>query len=104
MEGGYAAGMELLSLSLPPTAILASNNKMLLGLMRAIGERGVACPGGVSVAGFDDYVWTENFTPALTTVAQPTYEMGQTAMRMLLSKMRGQGELNEIVQLRAELR
>jgi LacI family transcriptional regulator len=106
MEGGYAAGMELLSLASPPTAVLASNNKMLLGLMRAIGERAVACPGEVSVAGFDDYVWTENFTPALTTVAQPTYEMGQTAMRMLLRKMRGQGDgdLNEIVQLRAELR
>ncbi len=108
-ESGYRSGLELLRLPMPPTAIVVSNNKMLLGLMRAIAELRAPCPGNVSVIGFDDYVWTEHFTPRLTVVVQPTYEIGRRAMQMLLAKMRRgrEGEQSmddELVLMKAELR
>ena len=104
IASGHRAGQELLSLDQPPTAIVSSNNKMLLGLMRALGELGVPCPGRVSVIGFDDYAWTEHFTPRLTIIAQRTYEMGRRAMEMLLGRIQGEPLLGEPVLLKAELR
>ena len=61
---------------------------MTLGLMSAITELGLRCPGNVSVLGFDDFDWAANFSPRLTTVAQPTHQMGAEAMTMLLEQIR----------------
>lgn len=91
-EYGYEFGLALVQLPDPPTAIFCSNNKMLLGLMRALSEAGLRCPEKISVVGFDDYIWTENFHPPLTTVAQPTRELGRQAMRLLLSRIEGSAE------------
>lgn len=107
IASGYEAGLQLLALSHPPSAVIASNNKMLLGLMRAINEKGSACPAEISVIGFDDYVWTEHFTPRLTVVAQNAYEIGQRAMEMLLSRIRGEDtaqSIEDVLLLKAELR
>lgn len=86
-EIGYDLGLALCRLAEPPTGVFCSNNNMLLGFMRALGEAGVRCPGQISVVGFDDYAWTQNFHPALTTVAQPAREMGRQAMHLLLSRL-----------------
>lgn len=95
-ETGRRLGLELLELDPPPTAIISSNNKMLLGLMGAIAELGIPCPAGVSLIGFDDSVWTEHFAPGLTVVAQPADEIGRAAFLMLLSKMEPRdGEVND---------
>ena len=107
-ETGRRLGVELLSLNPRPTAIISSNNKMLLGLMGAIVELGIPCPGGVSMVGFDDSVWTEHFAPGLTVIAQPAHEIGSAAFKMLLSRMRpGDSEANDEPELKlfpAELR
>ena len=87
IEDGYEAGMELLTLKRPPTAVLASNNKLLLGLLRALTELRVSCPEQVSVVGFDDHVWNQHFNPKLTSIAQPTYEIGKCAFDLLLARM-----------------
>jgi LacI family transcriptional regulator len=87
IDGGYQAGLELLGLPEPPSAILSCNNKMTLGLMRAIAERKVCCPEQVSVIGFDDFEWSANFSPRLTTMGQPTRAMGRKAMQMLLDQI-----------------
>jgi DNA-binding LacI/PurR family transcriptional regulator len=60
---------------------------MLLGLMVAVAELGIPCPGCISTVGFDDSIWTEYFTPGLTVISQPTYEIGRAAFSMLLSRM-----------------
>jgi len=105
-ESAYQAGRALLALPEAPTAIICSNNRLLLGLIRAIREAGVACPGAVSVVGFDDNVWTGNFNPSVTAIAHPTYEIGRQAMTMLLKRIRGEGQdarASEIVLLKGEL-
>ena len=112
LESGYRCGLELMRLPMPPTAIFSCNNKMTLGLMRALGELHVHCPEAVSVLGFDDFEWSAYFTPRLTTIAQPTSEMGRQAMQLLLRKLQAPAENNElndeipgtVMRLKTELR
>ena len=44
-------------------------------------------PEDVAVVGFDDMPWAESLHPPLTTVAQPAYELGATAARLLLERL-----------------
>ena len=104
VETGYRVGRALVRLDTPPTAVFCSNNKVLLGFMRALAEAGVECPADVSVVGFDDFTWTENFHPPLTMVAQPARELGRQAMHLLLSRIEGTSAAEcQRVQLRPEL-
>jgi len=99
LKGGYQAGLALLSFPKRPTAIFATNNLMAIGLMRAVAERELRCPEDVSVACFDDFEWASVFQPRLTTVAQPTYEMGVKAAEVLFARLDGTlaGDPKEIV-------
>lgn len=92
LEGGYQAAQALLTMANRPTAIFASNHVMTIGLMRAIAEHGLRCPQDISVACFDDFDWASVFHPRLTTVAQPTYEMGSRAAEYLLARLMGSSD------------
>ena len=95
LDSGYRHTLELMRLANPPTAIFSCNNKMTLGVMRALGELNIPCPDRVSVLGFDDFEWAANFSPRLSTIAQPTYDIGHRAMELLIGKMQrlqSQGE------------
>jgi len=112
---GYEAGLELLRLKEPPTAIFSSNSGMTLGLLKSMRELGARCPEDVSVFGFDDLVpGTEGFSfgallkPELTVIAQPGYEIGRRAAQMLLKMLTetpdGSSPPDEgVVTLKAEL-
>ncbi len=107
LAGGYKCGLELLQLADPPTAVFSCNNLMTLGLMRAITERQVACPGQISVLGFDDFDWSASFNPPLTTVAQQSLEMGRKAMEVLVQRVESpvpEDEQGQVITLEAELR
>jgi LacI family transcriptional regulator len=84
VEHGLEAGCRLLDLPVPPTAIIASNNKLLLGILQAVEERKIAIPKDLSVLGFDDYLWNNHFNPTLTAVAQHTHEIGRKSFELLL--------------------
>lgn len=84
---GHQGATELLRLPEPPTALVAANNQMTLGMLLAIRELGISVPEEVSVVGFDDMEWAPLVSPPLTTVAQPAYEMGVKAMRLLLERI-----------------
>lgn len=93
IEDGRLAGHRLLELHPPPTAILASNNKLSLGVLEALDEKKIAVPGQLSVIGFDDYAWNRYFSPSLTAIAQSTHEMGKRSFHLLLQIInRRQGE------------
>jgi len=87
VSGGREAAEELLRLPEPPTALVVSNNQMTLGALLAVRELGLRVPDDVSVVSFDDMEWAPLANPPLTALAQPTYEMGATAARMLLNKI-----------------
>jgi LacI family transcriptional regulator len=84
IESGYRIGLNLLQSSEPPTAIFTLNNRMALGILRALRELRIACPERVSVMSFDDPDWAEVFAPSLTAIEQPTYEIGKSAVSLLL--------------------
>lgn len=71
-----------------PDAIFAISDVMAAGVIKAAVEMGLKVPGDVSVAGFDDISMASMFIPSLTTISQPMYEMGRTAMELLLRQMR----------------
>jgi len=107
IENGLVTGRELLSLPVPPTAIMASNNKLLLGLLQALDERKVEIPGWISLLAFDDYAWNKYSSPSLTAVAQDTYEMGKRSfalLRQIINRPAGEDLPDKPIRLAAELR
>lgn len=88
VESGYELTHELMDSPNPPDAIFASNNLMALGCLRALHERRVRIPDDVALVGFDDMPWAEDLNPPLTAVAQPSYELGNQALELLLKRMR----------------
>lgn len=102
-SGGYTAVCELVDLSAPPSAVLIGNNLMTLGGLQAIHERGLEIPENISVVGFDDMDWAPSLRPALTCVAQPTFEMGERAAAILLERLRTPEQPRETVTLQTSL-
>jgi LacI family transcriptional regulator len=90
-EGGAAAATIVLDVDPPPSAIFSGNNLMSIGALQAIANRGLVVPDDIALVGFDDfpYPWSDAFRPHLTTVAQPTYELGRRAAEILVECLRG---------------
>lgn len=88
-EGGRRAVAGLLERGVPFTAVAAANDLMAIGAMEALRAAGRAVPQDAAVVGFDDITFASLVSPALTTVAQPKYRMGQMAMERLLQLMDG---------------
>jgi DNA-binding LacI/PurR family transcriptional regulator len=90
-EGGVIAANAVLDVDEPPTAIFSGNNLMSIGALQAIGNRGLLVPEDVALVGFDDFPfpWSDAFRPHLTTVAQPTYELGRRAAELLVQRLKG---------------
>ena len=87
VAGGAEATTELARQ--PTTAVIAYNDLMAIGLIRALSALGVRVPREVSVVGFDNIFAAELVTPALTTVATPLRAMGLTGVRNLLAIVGG---------------
>jgi len=90
MADGFSATMRLIDLTPRPSAIFVTSNRLTIGAMAAIHDRGLRCPRDVSVLGYDDYEWEEAFRPRLTAVAQPTYLLGQRGAELLIARIVGQ--------------
>ena len=73
---------QLLDLPDRPTAILALNSQVALGVLDGIQSRGLSIPRDVSVVTFDNATWTR-----VSVVDQPAHEMGRTAVRLLLDRI-----------------
>ena len=66
-----------------PTALVAGNDLVARGLIRRLRSRGLRCPEDVSIVGFNDKPFAEDFWPPLTTVHMPLREIGGGAARLL---------------------
>ena len=76
-----------------PTAIFAASDEMAYGVLLAAEEYGLSIPGDVALVGFDDDAPSVHTRPALTTVRQPYFEMGQRGIELLLSILDTPGTL-----------
>lgn len=89
-QSGFLAATRLIEGRRNFTAIFAANDQMAYGARLALYRRGLRVPEDVSLVGFDDLPSSVYTTPPLTTVRQPTYEMGVEAAAWVLRALRGQ--------------
>lgn len=86
-QSGYEAGLKLLSLPNPPTALLISGNMITIGVMKAILERGLSIPKDISLIGFIDNYCAPYLICPLTSISHPLQEMGKQAFKLLLKNI-----------------
>jgi LacI family transcriptional regulator len=82
-EAGVEFARSLLAKPLAITALVMGNDALALGVMRVAQQRGIHIPHELSIVGFDNVPEGALVWPGLTTVAQPTREMGRAACRTL---------------------
>ncbi len=87
---GAAAVHHLISSKTEFDAIAAASDDMALGALQALRELGKKVPEDIAVVGFDDIDESGSVTPPLTTVHQPLYDLGKTAVETLLRLLRGE--------------
>jgi DNA-binding LacI/PurR family transcriptional regulator len=86
--GAREATKKLLNLSPRITAIFADNLLLVTGILQMLRERKITCPGELEVMSSDDAEWLDVFEPSISTVVQPSYELGCTAADLLLKRLR----------------
>ncbi|MFE4689681.1 LacI family DNA-binding transcriptional regulator [Streptomyces sp. NPDC056749] len=91
-EGGYKAGLSLLSGADRPTAVMAGADVAALGVWRAAHELGLRVPEDVSIAGYNNTTVADLATVQLTSVDQAGHDMGATAGRLLIERVEGSRE------------
>jgi LacI family transcriptional regulator len=90
IDAGRDACERLLTRRPDLTAIVAANDLLAIGCIRAMRDRGLRVPTDVSLVGFNDMPLVDLIDPPLTTVRVPQQEMGRAAARILLDLL-GEG-------------
>ncbi len=86
-DSGYQMTLKFIDEPQRPTALFVSNERMMLGALNALNERGMRIPDDMAIIGFDDMEYAAQLRSPLTTIAQPTYEVGKEAVRLLLRRI-----------------
>jgi len=102
-EEGRLAALRLLDRKGVPSAIVAANDLLALGIYDALGERGLHCPADISVVGHNDMPYVDMLSPPLTTVRIAQRSMGNQAARLLLDAIADPGSRRERVVLEPKL-
>ncbi|GAB3794303.1 hypothetical protein GCM10028798_00580 [Humibacter antri] len=93
-EDGHASAQAVVDSD--ATAVLAFNDLVAMGLLSALGERGVRVPEDVSVTGFDDIPFARYTTPPLTTAAIPVEDLGEQAWQRMWSLLEGTAPAHDL--------
>ncbi len=91
LDSGYMLAEQILTHDLRPTALVAANNFIAIGALRALRAAGLRVPKDMSLVAFDDLPAPIVIDPFFTVVSQPAYEMGQRATALLLERLAGNG-------------
>ncbi|WP_243386027.1 catabolite control protein A [Bacillus kexueae] len=86
-DSGIEAFEKLMEMSERPTAIFVGTDEMALGVIHSAQDNGFSIPEDFEVIGFDNTRLATMVRPRLTTVVQPTYDIGAVAMRLLTKLM-----------------
>jgi LacI family transcriptional regulator, repressor for deo operon, udp, cdd, tsx, nupC, and nupG len=89
VQCGESAAKELLMQRARPTAVFCFSDEIALGCMYALQQQGFGVPNDISVMGFDNIPFAKYFVPSLTTIAQPTEEIGTICATVLLDLIEG---------------
>lgn len=103
MEVGYEATLKILDTVKPPDALFTVNSLLAAGALQAIRERNLTIPDDIALVTFDETTWASLMQPAITLIAQPTYEIGKTATELLLQRIADPGRPTRHVILTGQL-
>jgi LacI family transcriptional regulator, fructose operon transcriptional repressor len=102
-EAGYEATVKMLDLDEPPDALFTVNSLIAEGALKAIRERNLTIPDDIALVSFDETTWSSLVQPAITLIAQPTYEIGKTAAELLIQRISDPGRPTRKVILNGQL-
>ena len=85
------------------TAIFCANDLIAIGAMKALKEKGINIPDDISIVGFDDINIASLVTPSLTTIRQPSYDIGYMAIESLINILEGKKNSNNNIEIKLEL-
>lgn len=102
-EGGQRAFHQLVERGQLPSALFVCNDMMALGVINAANHHHIRIPNDLSLIGYDDIHIAQYLTPALTTIHQPKYRLGQAAVDTLLNQLEKENEAVQMVQLEPTL-
>ena len=97
LQDAYDACGHLMRLEERPTAIFAFNDMMAIAAMRYLVLHGIRVPEDMEIMGFDDNPVASFVLPSLSTVVAPNYQLGESAARLLLEKLRGNAESKSVL-------
>ncbi|MCU1404206.1 MAG: LacI family transcriptional regulator [Glaciihabitans sp.] len=86
-ESGAAAMRRLLARAVPIDGVFAANDQMAAGAYSAIYAEGLRIPQDIAVAGFDGNYFSSTAVPALTTINQPSHELGAKMAEVLVRRI-----------------
>jgi LacI family transcriptional regulator len=101
-SGGTNGAVAAAIAGAPPDALICYDDKLAFQLVDQLREHGITVPRDIAVVGFDDIPFARMANPRLTTVAQPSVEIGRRAAAMLLTAIRT-GTMPQSIQLPVRL-
>ncbi|MGY6633964.1 MAG: LacI family DNA-binding transcriptional regulator [Alkalilacustris sp.] len=87
LEAGRRAARDWMALPERPTALSCASDLLACGFIAEVQRQGLRVPQDVSIVGFDNIDLVDHITPALTTIRQPRWSIGDAAARVLLARM-----------------
>jgi len=78
-----------------PDAIFAISDRIAIGAMLAIREKGLQMPNDIGLVGFNNEPTVQLVTPAVSSVEMPSFELGKLACKLLIEKMQKHGVIPE---------
>lgn len=106
MEKGVIAAHRILEMENKPDAIFAINDPVAIGAMKTLQKNGIRVPEELGVVGFSDSKMAVIVEPNLTSVEQPTYDMGKVAAELLIEQLKNKKNtpiINKCITLNAKL-
>lgn len=103
IEDSYQATLRLLQLPARPTALLAINDLLAVGALRAVSDFGLKVPDDVSLFGYDDIPLSQYLVPRLSTASKDGTKTGREAVRLLLTRLQNPNQPRQDIRLPASV-
>lgn len=103
MKSGFVAAQYFMNQENPPDAIMAATDIMAIGALKYLKYKSFQVPDDVNVVGFDNIFLSSLVEPALTTIAQPLWDLGREAMNILIERIEHPKTENKQLLLEGEL-
>lgn len=103
IEGGKKATKDIISTCKDVDTIFYSNDLMAIGGMKELLDAGYSVPDEVAVMGFDNINIASVMTPGLTTIDQPTYEMGKQSCSLLIQHIIGKLNKKKVIRFQPKI-